>query len=293
MGQVRPKFRKGPGPGSTARGVRRDAFQSIAGCQDGGPPLRQGLTTLPDSSLVCVTQTPDIGSAARASVAEGVETRAQMAEHRAAPARLDPVTSFLRATRDADPSLDVDEDHAASMLLDHGFSQRAVARILAKCSFLQEERDGKAARTRSSSHLRLDYDCENHASDAAHDVASQSRPAPRESQTNHVWHDGLQRSACRQNAPSRSNRPRSRVKAFADLCAFCDSLSSADAPTTASVSMPDAPTRRNARDCLHADRAPNAMDRGTGTAPAQVPTSSDLPAPFPGYKRVLLHFPNG
>ena len=238
-------------------------------------------------------ETNCVGSATRASVAEGVETRAQMAEHRAAPARLDPVTSFLRATRDADPSLDVDEDHAASMLLDHGFSQRAVARILAKCSFLQEERDGKAARTRSSSHLRLDYDCENHASDAAHDVASQSRPAPRESQTNHVWHDGLQRSACRQNAPSRSNRPRSRVKAFADLCAFCDSLSSADAPTTASVSMPDAPMRRNARDCLHADRAPNAMDRGTGTAPAQVPTSSDLPAPFPGYKRVLLHFPNG
>ena len=190
------------------------------------------------------TETNCVGSATRASVAEGVETRAQMAEHRAAPARLDPVTSFLRATRDADPSLDVDEDHAASMLLNHGFSQRAVARILAKCSFLQEERDGKG----------------NHASDAAHDVASQSRPAPLsfESQTNHVWHDGLQRSACRQNAPSRSNRPRSRVKAFADPCA-----------------------------------APNAMDRGTGTAPAQVPTSSDLPAPFPGYKRVLLHFPNG
>ena len=214
-----------------------------------------------------------------------------MAERRAAPARLDPVTSFLRATRDADPSLDVDEDHAASMLLNHGFSQRAVARILAKCSFLQEERDGKAAPTRSSLRLHLDYDCENHGSDAAHDVAA--RPTPRESQTNHVRHDGLQRSACRQNAPSRSNRPRSRVKSFADSCTFCDSISSADAPTTASVSTPDVPTRRNARDCLHADRAPNAMDLGTGTAPAQVPTSSDLPAPFPGYKRVLLHFPNG
>ena len=58
--QVRPKFTKGPG--STARGARRDAFQSIASCQDscGGPPLRQGLTTLPDSSLVCVTQTPEV-----------------------------------------------------------------------------------------------------------------------------------------------------------------------------------------------------------------------------------------